>query len=415
VRRPARRSLVAALAALATLGGVAGGRAQGAPAPPDLSAEAAILVDARNGDVMAARAPEERRPIASATKLMTALLALERAKPDQVFTAPGYRASSVESQIGLRAGEHMTVRDLLVGLLLESANDAAVTIADGISGSERAFVDLMNRRARELGLRDTHFANPIGFDDPRNYSSARDLAALAGRLLRDPRFSGIVDQPRATLTSGSRRRVVQNRNRLVGRYPEVSGVKTGHTAGAGYVLVGSATRRDAAVVSIVLGAASESARDRQSLALLRFGLDQFQPKRVLRAGRPVASAELKHSDGERATLTTPDDVRITVRRDGPKPDTRVAAPAELEGPLPERSRVGSVEVLYGGEVVETAPLVTARAVPEVGTWDRLTSTLNGPLTYVGLAVIVCAGALALALVRSRSQGRRTRDDHHSHA
>ena len=208
-------------------------------------AASAIVVDGRNGEVMFEKRADDRRSIASTTKLMTALLALERARPNEVFTAPRYDALPIESQINLRTGERMKVKDLLKALLLESANDAAATLARNISGSQEAFVAAMNERAEELGLEDTSYANPIGLDDPGNYSSARDLAALARLLLSRPRFARIADTPVAELESGAVPRVIDNRNRLVSSTPWVSGVKTGYTGSAGYVLVGSATGRAA--------------------------------------------------------------------------------------------------------------------------------------------------------------------------
>ena len=181
--------------------------------------------------------------MASTTKLMTALLTLENTRPAEVFTAADYDAAPVESQIGLRPGERMTVGDLTKALLLESANDAAVTLAEGVSGTREAFVARMNERAAELGLDSTSYANPIGFDDPLNYSTARDLATLAVKLLRRPRFARTVDTPVAELDSGARPRVIDNRNTLLASHPFVSGVKTGHTQQAGYVLIGAAERR----------------------------------------------------------------------------------------------------------------------------------------------------------------------------
>ncbi len=237
-----RAVALAAFALAGTLAGAGSAGAQGVgagtaaaqearAAPPDVrSADAAIVVDARNGEVMFAKRPRERHAIASTTKLMTALLALERASPSDVYAAPSYNALPVESKIDLATGERMAVRDLLEALLLESANDAAVSLAEGVSGSRDAFVTEMNARAGELGLDDTSYANPIGLDDPLNYSTAADLAALTVRLLRKPRFARIVDMPVAELETGARPRVIDNRNRLIAEHPWVSGVKTGHTA-----------------------------------------------------------------------------------------------------------------------------------------------------------------------------------------
>src|SRR5918994_2776177 len=172
----------------------------------------AVVLDGRDGTVMFARKPDVERSIASTTKLMTALLALERAELDEVFTAPAYSAAPAESRINLREGERMTVEDLLEALLLESANDAAVSLAENLSGSREAFVEEMNDRAEELGLEHTSYANPIGLDEPGNYSSARDLATLTAILLRNREFARIVDMPQAELESGTRPRVVANRN-----------------------------------------------------------------------------------------------------------------------------------------------------------------------------------------------------------
>ena len=250
-----RSRLLVAAAVLAAVVPGAAATAWAGPAPPRVpTAAAAIVVDARDGTVMFAKRPDQERSIASTTKLMTALLALEEADPDEVFTAPEYNAMPAESRINLRAGERMTVQDLLEALLLESANDAAVDLAENIAGSREAFVEQMNERAEELGLEHTSYANPIGLDEAGNHSSARDLAALARMLLRNPRFARIVDMPSATLESGNRPRVVQNRNDLVAAYPWVAGVKTGYTLNAGNVLGGAAARGPRArVVSVVGG------------------------------------------------------------------------------------------------------------------------------------------------------------------
>ena len=181
--------------------------------------------------------------IGSTTKLMTALVTLENAKLSQTFTASDYRPLPIESQIRLLPGERMKVSDLMRGLLLESGNDAAVTLAEGVSGSRKKFVREMNRRARGLELKNTHFANEIGLDEEGNYSSARDLVTLAKVLRTNAFFKKVVDTPVGTLKSGDHERTFRNRNKLVSRYSWVNGVKTGHTRGAGYVLVGSGSKQ----------------------------------------------------------------------------------------------------------------------------------------------------------------------------
>jgi serine-type D-Ala-D-Ala carboxypeptidase (penicillin-binding protein 5/6) len=394
VKRAART-----LATLAVL--LAAAPAAAAERPPDIgSAAAAIVVDGRNGEVIFAKDVDSRRSIASTTKLMTALLALERARPREAFTAPPYNALPPESRINLRAGERMTVGDLLEALLLESANDAAVTLAEGISGSREAFVAEMNERAAELGLDDTSYANPIGLDDPANYSTARDLATLSVRLMRRPRFRRIVDMAEAELESGERPRVVDNRNGLVARYPWVTGIKTGHTILAGDVLVGSARGRSGArVISVVLGEPSEQARDADTLVLLKWGLGRFHRVRAVDPGRPLARADIEYRD-ERAELV-PRRPAVVLVREGERVRRRVRAPDQLEGPIPAGKRVGSVTVLVDGSPVRRIPLVTAADVPGAGTLRVLTSIVGVPLTLLAALAILLAAVLVAIRIRLR--------------
>jgi serine-type D-Ala-D-Ala carboxypeptidase (penicillin-binding protein 5/6) len=395
----ARRRLAAGFVLWAAV--AAPGPAAADPGDPDLGgAAAAIVVDASDGTTLYGKAPGERRAIASTTKLMTALLALERARPSDVFTAPAYNALAQESKINLREGERMRVRDLLEALLLESANDAAVTIAEGVSGSRAAFVEDMNTRAAELGLRDTSYANPIGLDDKANYSTASDLARLAARLLRNRRFARIVDMPAAELQSGARRRIVGNRNDLIAKHPFVTGIKTGHTQSAGYVLVGSATGGNGArVITVVLGEPGEAARNADTLTLLRWGLARFRRVPALREGRPLARPEVAYLD-ERAALVPRRGLDVAVRR-GQRVTRRVRAPSELEGPLRAGARAGSVTVLRDGRPVRTVPLVTARPVPAATTLDKASSLVGLPLLLLSLV-----GILAIAvLVALRFAGR----------
>ena len=391
-----------ALACVAGLCLVLPAPAAGAPPDrPDPRAGSAIVIDGGSGEVLFERGADRRSAIASATKLMTALLTLERAPLDAVFTAPPYQALAVESKIDLQAGERMRVRDLLRALLLESANDAAVTLAENISGSRPAFVRDMNRRARRLGLGDTRYANPIGLDHPANYSTARDLAVLARTLMRDPRFARIVDLPRAELRSGARRRVVDNRNLLVRREPFVDGVKTGYTRQAGYVLVGAASGRGARVVSVVLDEPSAVARDSDSLELLRFGIDSFRRTAAIRTGRALARVPIAYNDGARATLVPARTLAVTVRR-GESVRRRVRAPRELEGPLPAGARVGSVAAVYRGRVVGTVALLSERAVPGPSRLRRAASALGLPVLSL---FVLLAGTLIGLRLRAVRLGR----------
>jgi len=389
------------LAAVAVLAAAAPASAAAATPPPRVpTADSAIVVDARDGTVMFAKRPDAERSIASTTKLMTALLALEKADPNDVFTAPAYSAQAAESRINLREGERMTVDDLLHALLLESANDAAVALAENISGSRQAFVDEMNARAQELGLDHTSYANPIGLDQAGNYSSAQDLATLARKLLRNRRFARIVDMPSATLESGIRPRTVRNRNDLVGQYPWVDGVKTGYTLNAGNVLVGAAAQGPRArVVSVVLGEPTEAARDEDTLTLLRWGLGQFHRVRVVNRRSELATADVEHRD-ETAGLVPRRGVVLTVRN-GQRLRRRVNAPDELEGTLAAGVRVGSVTVLVDGRPVRRVALVTAAEVPGAGPLRVLVSDLGVPLIVLIALLIVVAAILAILRVRIR--------------
>ena len=390
-----RAGLIAALTALviaALLPAVAS-----AAGGPSISAPAAIVIDARTGDVLYAKHADARREIGSTTKLMTARLALQRLRPSDVLIAPAYHALPAESVIGLRKGERMTVHDLLRALLLPSANDAAVDLAVGVSGSKQAFVAKMNARARQLGLRNTHYANPIGLDDPRNKSTARDLARLAMLDMRDPKFAHIVGLTHATLKSGSHVRVVTNRNDLVGRYRFVDGVKTGHTQQAGYVLVGAAHRRGASVISVALGTPSEAARDADSLALLRHGLAQYKRVAVFKGAVGTASVPIEWRGGK-AKLIPGKQVSLTVRRNTPIA-VRVAPPSKLKGPLPAGRRVGTVDVVVNGKVVRSVPLVTAEKVDSPSLIRKLAAALKVALIAAGVLLLLVAATLVALRVR----------------
>jgi len=399
------RWLVGAVAAVALVLAAAPAVVARAPERPSLDgAAAAILVDAHDGTPILEKNPRARRSIASTTKLMTALLTLERAPFDALYPASDYRAGPVESRIDLRPGERMRVRDLFKALMLESANDAAAALADGVSGSRPAFVADMNERAAELGLNDTSYANPIGLDDPLNYSSARDLSTLARRLLRDRRFAEVVDSPSATLTSGTRSRTVVSRNDLIATVPAVDGVKTGHTTDAGYVLVGSATGSNGAqVVSVVLGEPSEAARDSDTLALLRYGLAQYRRAPVLSRDSAVAEVEVAYRD-ESVPLVPARSVAVTARRDQ-RIVKRIDAPNELHGEIAARTRVGSVAVLRDGKVVRRVPLLTGAEVPGAGPLRRIASALGISLTALVLLVIVSIVAITGIQIRRRRRAR----------
>ena len=406
------RAAAALLAAFGLLVALALARPAVAPAaPPSIRAPAAILVEPTTGDVVFQREARRERPIASTTKLMTALVTLEHEKLSKVLTTVPYHALPVESIIGLRGGEHMTVADLLRGLLLASANDAAATLAQRVGGSNRAFVALMNRRAHELGLTHTHYANPIGLDALGNYSSAEDLVKLTLILRRNAFFRAVTDLPRATLRTGSHPRTILNRNQLVRAVPEVNGVKTGHTSTAGYILVASASKNGITVISVVLDEPSEAARDQDSLALIRYGLGRYHRARPVRKGEAFASVRLAHRD-ERAQLVAARTVVHTARRGERLPVRVLDVPSELDGPLPAGSRVGTIEVRWRGRTIARVPLVTRRAIAEASVLQRGDDLVGRTLVVVILSALALA-SLQLVLLRRRAARRRRRQERSS--
>jgi D-alanyl-D-alanine carboxypeptidase (penicillin-binding protein 5/6) len=407
------RSLAAALAVVATF--VPAGPAAAAvttlggptdvvlPAPREprgLDAKAGVLIDAETGRVLWSRSRNDVRPIASTTKLMTALVALSRAQPGEVLTATRYPAKPGESLIGLRAGERMTVRDLVTGLLLASGNDAADTLATRLASSKGAFVAAMNRRARALGLRRTRFGNAVGLDQPRTVSTAAELAELSRAAMRNRTIARTVGRARARLRSGARARTVVNRNELVGRYGFVDGIKTGHTMKAGYVLVGAASRLDADVISVVLGEPSIAARNRDTLALLRYGRAHFKPLTAVRKGKTAIT--LQTTPGDNPVPLVPRRTLRLAARDGESVKVVASTRDDVRGPLERGTRLGTVWVERDGRRVDETALVTASAVAEPTAVEWLGYVLGRslPLLIVPLLGFMMVGVLLWRRARS---------------
>jgi D-alanyl-D-alanine carboxypeptidase (penicillin-binding protein 5/6) len=400
-----RRTAVLAAAALA-LAAPAAAQARTPSCPASVGAPSAIVIEVSTGQAACVRAPDRRRPVGSTTKLMTALLTLERAKLSQVFTASSYRPAPVESKIGLLPGERMRVRDLMRGLLIESGNDAAAALAQGVAGSQRAFAKLMNARAQQLGLKNTHYENAIGLDAAGNYSSARDLVTLATVLRTNRFFKHTVNLPQVTLKSGAYPRTFANRNDLVRRYGFVNGVKTGHTLGAGYVLVGSASRHGIQLVTAVLDEPSEAARDDDTMRLFAFAFKRFERIRAVIRGRTMATVPIRQRAGAQLDLVASRTVRRVVRR-GHRRDVKIAvnAPDSVAGPLRRGQRLGTIDISEGGRHVATVPLVAATHVPAADLAQQTKNLAAAPLVLIGVAIAAVAGTL-LVIRRRRLSSRR---------
>jgi D-alanyl-D-alanine carboxypeptidase (penicillin-binding protein 5/6) len=383
------RHILGAIAALSVAVAAGPGLALGAEGAPRPDADAWILIDADDGEKLAASAVSRELAIASATKLMTAYLALEELPLARRLPAAAYNPLPVESVLGTRAGERVSVRDLLYALLLASANDAAVTLAEGVSGSVPKFVDEMNAQAEALGLTDTGFTNPIGLDAPGNRSSARDLAALADELMERKLFRRIVDSTDHVVKTDQRSIPIETRNTLLFRAPWVTGVKTGHTLQAGYVLVGSATREGVDLISVVLGAPSESGRDEASLALLEYGFSLYKESTPVRAGEPLATPELADQD-EELELVAKQRVQVSARPDQ-QVTTEITAPSEIEGPIRRGERLGEAVVEVDGSPAGSTPLVAARSAEAASFGDKLGARL--PILAAAGALVILIGLL----------------------
>lgn len=385
--------------------------AAAADQPPRLDARAWVLVDAADGERLAGRAVSREVPIASATKLMTAYVSLRELPLRRRLAAPRYEPSSpLESLANLNAGERLSVRDLLYALLLASANDAAVTLGKGVSGSVPRFVREMNETAAALGLTGTEFQNPIGLDSPRNHSTAADLAALTLRLRRERAFRRIVGTRSVELKSGDRTREIANRNTLLQKASWANGVKTGHTLGARYVLVGSGTRKGVTLVSVVLGAPSEAARDSETLKLLDYGFSLYRESRPVREGEELAAPALRYQDAT-LPLVARRGLRVAARRDQ-EVETFISAPEEVEGPVERGEELGEVTATVDGEEAARAPLVAARGADQATVLQQARSRLPGP----GALIAIGAGVILIGVVAARrgshraprGPGRRTR-------
>jgi serine-type D-Ala-D-Ala carboxypeptidase (penicillin-binding protein 5/6) len=396
-RWPARHALVAALAVCAALLAPVAARAV---SPPRLEVRTAGLIEASTGQRLYGIAGDERGPIASTTKIMTALITLQHVhRLDMVFTQNDWRAAPGDSQIGLLPGERMTVHDLLLALLLPSADDAAEDLAFNVGGgSVSRFVAMMNAEAARLGLTDTHYSTPIGFDDPGNYSSAFDLDKLAAyALAHSPLFARIVDLPHAILRTGPERYVV-NRNDLLGRVAWIHGVKTGHTAAAGYAMVLSGTRDGMTLIGAALGTSSIYARDQNALALLDYGFAEFRLAKPVLAGQVVARPSVRNLPGVHAALISAAGFEWVVRRSD-RIHVKVVVSRRLAGPMRRGVVVGQALVFVGAHVVGRLPLLLARKLQAPA--PPGSGLIRGALLALFVAVVVSCGLWLRRTLRLR--------------
>jgi D-alanyl-D-alanine carboxypeptidase (penicillin-binding protein 5/6) len=349
-----------------------------AGAPP-VSARSFLIQDASTGEVLAQHASWARVPIASITKLMTVLVTLEHADLDDVVSVRSDAAAVGESTINLRAGERITVRDLVEAALIQSANDAADALADYVGhGSSARFVALMNAKARELGLTRTRFTRADGLDAPGHLSTARDVTRLAKAAMRLRAVRSIVRRRTDTIAGG---RVLHTWNDLLGLFPGLVGVKTGHTAGAGWCEVGAVRRYGVTLYVTVLGSPTRSQRNADLVALLRWGLSRYRPVWLVQPGRVYLRAAAGYGRAPVPLVPARTVVR-PVRVDRPLVE-RVVAPGTLPLPVRRGTRVGEVRVYSGRRLEARVPLVAGRSVSRPGVDSRVGFYARRTFSHVG--------------------------------
>lgn len=340
---------------LAALAGAFAVSAAGIPAyaaPENVSAVSAIVIEAQTGTVLWEQNSREKRAMASTTKIMTALLTIEAGDLDREFTVDPLAIMVEGTSMGLREGDRVSRRDLLYGILLPSGNDAANAAAVSVSGSVTAFVKLMNSRARELGLNDTHFATPSGLDAEGHYTTAYDLAKLAAYALRDDTFREIVGCTSADVEFGNPpyKRTLYNSNKMLKRYDGAIGVKTGFTDNARRCLVSAAERDGATLVAVTLNAPDDW---NDHTKMLDYGFTQVRAYPLeTSCAEKVAVAGTGQSVGvyaHKETLALTPEQRTKLTR-------RVLLPGFVYGGVERGDRLGELLFLIDGEVVGRVPL-----------------------------------------------------------
>jgi len=354
-------SLLAVAVLLGAQGAYAVPKADSAQTKKKVSAAGAALLDVATGRLLFAENEHARLPMASTTKVMTALLTLEHENLDTVLTVPKEAYGVEGSSMYLKLGEKITVRDLLYGLMLASGNDAAVTLAVRIGGSVQGFADMMNARAAELGCADSHFVTPNGLHDDNHYTSAYDLALIASAAMKNPAFREIVGTKTWRTSTGEEPRYLRNKNKILWEYEGGSGVKTGFTKKAGRCLVFSAERDGHTVVGVVL-AAPDMWNDAKGI--LDYGFQNYAWKTFVKAGDTVAAADVETGMKNSLEILAKEDILIPVRADEPADavELRVNAPRVVDAPVYAGQAVGSLEAWSGGRKLASVPLVAAETV-----------------------------------------------------
>ena len=345
----------------------------GLPSPPALNVSSFVLMEQETGAILASLEPDLRVEPASITKIMSAYAIFEalaegEASLDEeaVISEKAWRMQGSRTFLDLNS--RVSVENLLLGMIVQSGNDASVALAEHLAGAEEDFAILMNLIAERLGMTGTHFENSTGWPGENHYTTARDTAVLTRAMIHDyPTLYGM-HTLREFTWNGIRQ---PNRNPLLARDATVDGVKTGHTESAGYCLVASAVRDDMRLIAVVMGAASESQRAQDVLRLLSYGFRYFETRTLLEAGEDFGSARVWKGEDTVVGLTVADDLVMTLpKRANDQVETRVVVNEPLIAPLEAGQPVGRVAMIHDGETLAELPLVPARAVASGGWWQR---------------------------------------------
>jgi D-alanyl-D-alanine carboxypeptidase (penicillin-binding protein 5/6) len=349
------------------------------PTPPGVDARAYIVVDYRTGKVLASKEALARMEPASLTKLMTAYIVFQelaegKLKLDEPVVVSEHAWRSEGSRTFIELGKPVSVELLILGMIVQSGNDATIALAERSAGSEETFAELMNTNAKRLGMIGTHFDNSSGLPSPQHYTTARDMSLLAVAMIRDfPQYYKYYSV-REFEHNGIKQ---QNRNGLLGRDPSVDGLKTGHTDSAGFCLVTSALRDDMRLVSVVLGSSSMRARENASAALLNYGFSFYETPLVVKGGAALARTKVWKASQSPVDVGIGEDFYVTLPRGrGGGLKTAVDLEPRLIAPLAPDSAVGQLRVLAGAQTVATVPLHPLTSVAVGGWWRRLIDTIG---------------------------------------
>ena len=337
---------------------------------PEVKALGAVLMEAESGRVLWEKNAEAPLPNASTTKIMTCLIALESGMLDDTVTVSPNAASKPETRMGLSAGEKIKLRDLLYPMMLESANDAAVAVAEHIAGSEEEFCDMMDERAIEIGATDTDFETANGLDRDGHHSTAMDMALITAYALENEDFREIISAPSATVKSDRRTYTVANKDRLLKEYDGAIGVKTGFTGLAGQCFVGAAKRDGMTLISVVLGSGwGSSGKERKWIDtknLLNYGFENFELYTLAEAGDFVSEVSVKgaYKDDVETEISKKVVIPLTVEeRMGIK--TKINVPMEINAPIEKGQTVGELS-FFGtdGEILAKTDIIAAGEAAE---------------------------------------------------